>query len=338
MDSRAKGHFITTSGGSIQSFGINSMIIGSGADLLIIDDPNSPNETSQTAQANVVSVYLDIIYSRLNNPAVGSRIIMQQRVGLRDLSGYLMANNPDGYTNITIPAILSEDLNPKSLIEFYKDNLFWPQRFSMKVLEDFKKTLRGPAFASQLMMRPVLVEGDILKRIWFKTIKQSEIVKLPIQWNMFVDSSYTTKSRNDPSCLMITGRYNNNLYIRKSIQRWVEFSKLIELIKEYQEIYKTRKIYIESAASGLSIQQELKRLTKFNIIPLIPVKDKISRANTAQPICESGKIFLVEDDWNENFLTEISTFPNGRDDQVDCLTYAIQELLQKSNVTILKSF
>jgi predicted phage terminase large subunit-like protein len=336
QDSRAKGHFITTKGGSIQSFGINSMIIGSGGDILIIDDPNSPNETSQTSHANVVNVYLDIIYSRLNNPQVGSRIIMQQRVNIRDLSGYLLQTNPDGYTNITIPAQLSEDLNPKTLIEFYEDGLFWPSRFSIKVLEDFKKTLRGSQYASQLMMRPTLIEGDLLKRQWFKTIKQSEVIKLPIKWQMFVDSSYTQKTRNDPSAILIAGRHNNNLYIRKVIQRWLEFSKLIELIKEQQTIYNTQKIFIESKASGLSIQQELKRLTNFNIIPLIPIKDKIQRANTAQPICEAGKIFLVEDDWNEAFLNEVSTFPNGRDDQVDVLTYSIQELLQKGSGTIFR--
>ena len=336
MDSKAKGHFITTYGGSITAFGVNSMILGQGGNLLIMDDLNSPNEISQTVHASVVNTYLDVIYSRLNNPAVGSRIIMQQRVGMRDLSAYLLNTNPDGYLNICIPARLSEDLNPKHLIEYYKDGLFWPERFSDKVLEDFKKTLRASAYSSQLMMRPTLIEGDLLKRMWFKTIKQSEVIKMPIKWNLTVDTSYTTKQRNDPSVLMVVGKHNNNMYIRKVIQRWVEFNKLIELIREYHSVYNVQKIFIESKASGLSIQQELKRLTNFNIIPLIPTKDKIARVNTAQPICESGKIFLVEDDWNESFLTEIATFPNGRDDQVDCLTYSIQELLQKGGGTIFR--
>jgi predicted phage terminase large subunit-like protein len=312
------------------------MILGQGGNLLIMDDLNSPNEISQTVHASVVNTYLDVIYSRLNNPAVGSRIIMQQRVGMRDLSAYLLNTNPDGYLNICIPARLSEDLNPKHLIEYYKDGLFWPERFSDKVLEDFKKTLRASAYSSQLMMRPTLIEGDLLKRMWFKTIKQSEVIKMPIKWNLTVDTSYTTKQRNDPSVLMVVGKHNNNMYIRKVIQRWVEFNKLIELIREYHSVYNVQKIFIESKASGLSIQQELKRLTNFNIIPLIPTKDKIARVNTAQPICESGKIFLVEDDWNESFLTEIATFPNGRDDQVDCLTYSIQELLQKGGGTIFR--
>jgi predicted phage terminase large subunit-like protein len=261
---------------------------------------------------------------------------MQQRVNLRDLSGYLLQTNPDGYLNICIPATLSEDLNPKELIEHYTNGLFWEDRFSQKVLDDFKKTLRGSAYASQLMMRPTLIEGDLLKRMWFKTIRQSEVVKFNIKWAMTIDTSYTTKQRNDPSVIMIAGKYNNNMYIRKVIQRWVEFNKLIELIREYQAVYNVQKIFIESKASGLSIQQELRRLTNFNIIPLIPTKDKVARANTAQPSLESGKIYLVEDDWNENFLTEIATFPNGRDDQVDCLTYSIQELLQKGSGTIFR--
>ena len=336
MDSQAKGHFITTMGGSIQSFGINSMIIGSGADIIIIDDPNSPNEQSQLAHTNVINVYLDIIYSRLNNPNIGSRIIMQQRINLRDLSGYLLQTNPDGYLNICIPAVITEDLNPKELVSYYQDGLFWALRFSQKVLDDFKRTLRAQAYASQLMMRPQAIEGDILKRAWFKTIKQSEVIKLPIKYQLFVDSAYTMKTRNDPSALLIAGKYQGNLYIRKVHQRWLEFNKLIELIQEVHSIYSIQNIYIESKASGISIQQELKRVTKFNIIPLTPVKDKIARVTTATPACEAGKIFLVEDDWNESFLNECSSFPNGRDDMVDCLAYSVQILIQKGSGTIFR--
>lgn len=336
QDSQAKGHFITTQGGSIQAFGVNSMIIGSGSDLCVVDDPNSPNETSQTAHASVVNTYLDVIFSRLNNPAIGSRIIMQQRINIRDLSGYLLSSNPDGYRNICIPARLSEDVCPAELIEYYKDGLFWPERFSEKVLQDFQRTLRGQAYASQLMMRPTVLEGDILKRSWFKTIRLSEVIKMNIKWNLYVDSSYTKETRNDPSALLIAGRLGGNLYIRRVYQRWLEFYQLIELIKEIHTTYDIQKIHIESKASGLSIQQELKRQTKYNIIPVITSKDKMSRVISAQPTCQAGKIFLVEDDWNDNFLNECASFPNGRDDMVDTLTFAVDDLLKRGAGTIFR--
>ena len=338
VDSKAKSHFITTAGGSIQAFGVNSVIIGSGAShFIILDDPNSPNETSQIAHTSVINTYLDIIYSRLNNPSVGSRIICQQRINIRDLTGYLLSTQPDNYLNICMPAVLSEDLNPTELAEYYTDGLFWSTRFTQKVLDDFKKTLRGSAYASQLMMRPALLEGEVLKRAWFKIVKQSEVVKLPIKWIMTIDTAYTKETRNDPSSIMISGRYGNNMYIRKVYQRWLEFNKLIELIKEVHNIYDTRKILIEGKASGLSIVQELKRQTNYNITIVNPNgKDKLSRVTAAAPLLESGRILLVEDDWNESFLNECSVYPAGRDDQVDVLVYSVKELLQMGGGTIFR--
>jgi predicted phage terminase large subunit-like protein len=193
-------------------------------------------------------------------------------------------------------------------------------------------------FASQLMMRPTILEGDLIKRSWFKTIKLSEVQKLNIKWNLVIDSAYTTNTKNDPSALMIVGTNGSNLYIRKVIQRWLQFYQLIEEIKETQKVYNIKKIYIESKASGISIMQELKRQTNFNVFPLQPLGDKISRVISCQPKIESGRVFLVEDDYAEIFLNECSTFPNGRDDMVDCLSYSIQEFLNKSGIPVIHSF
>jgi predicted phage terminase large subunit-like protein len=136
---------------------------------------------------------------------------------------------------------------------------------------------------------------------------------------------------------MIVGKYNGNLFIKKVYQRWLEFHKLIEFIKELHSIYNPYRVLVESKASGISIQQELQRQTKYNVVGITPNgKDKITRAMSAQATCEQGKIFLVEDDWNEMFLNECASFPSGRDDMVDTLLYAIQELLQKGSGTIFK--
>ena len=337
QDSKAKSNFITDKGGGIQAFGITGTIIGSGGDLILIDDPSSPDaNNSPSSFTTVINTYLDILYSRLNNPDVGLRVLVQQRLNVNDLTGYLLRTQPDKYRHICIPAELSDDVEPKDLAMFYYDGLFWPERFSRKVLDDFKQVLRGSAYASQLMMRPQLIEGDLIKRSWFPKVKLSDVLNYNIQWNLVCDTAYTSSQKNDPSALMICGTYQNKLYIRKVIQRWLQFYELLEEIKEIQKIYNIRKIYIESKATGLSIQQELKRQTNFNVLPLEPIGDKVARVTSIQPQLESGRVILIEDDTNEAFLNEVAAFPAGRDDQVDVLCYSVQEFMNKSGTTIFR--
>jgi predicted phage terminase large subunit-like protein len=336
QDSKAKSNFITDKGGSITAFGIGSTIIGAGGATILIDDPNSPTNLSQLSMTNVINTYLDVVYSRLNDPAVDLRLIMQQRVNINDLTGYLLRTQPEKYQHICIPAELSDDLEPKELAMFYDENLFWKDRFSRKVLDDFKTTLRPQAFASQLMMRPSVIEGDLIKREWFKTIKMSELLEKKIEWNLVIDTAYTNSTKNDPSALMICGVSANILYIRKVFQRWLQFFELLEFIKEQQKIYNIKKIYIESKASGLSIQQELKRQTHYNVLPLQPIGDKTARVISIQPQLQSGRVILAEDDSNEIFLGECAAFPNGRDDIVDTLCYSVDEFLKKSGITIFR--
>jgi len=342
-DSKSKGAFINTSGGRREAFGINSLVIGSGCNVMLLDDLQSPDDVTPLGLRNTIESFQDILFSRLDNPSTDFRVLLQQRVHENDISGYLMRTNPDKYNNIVLPVILTEDLRPASLAPYFDHGYFWPQRFSENVLADFRSTMRPNMYAGQLLQRPTLNEGDIIKRQWFKTIKLSELLHLApngIKWDMVIDTAYTENRKNDPTSIMIIGKVGNNLYIRKVYQRWMEFVKLISSIKELQLEYNIKRIYIEEKGSGISIIQQLKQQSNFNIVPLSPgSKDKLSRVNAITPVLEGGRVYLIEDqDWNELLVSECAGFPYGlHDDIVDCLTYSIQEFLMKGGVTVFKS-
>jgi predicted phage terminase large subunit-like protein len=355
-DSKSKGAFINTQGGRRESFGISSLVIGSGCNIMICDDLQSPSDVTPIGLKNTIESFQDVLYSRLDNPGIDFRVLLQQRVHENDISGYLTRTNPDKYFNIVLPVILTEDLQPKELIEYYtqksspddpeptnQPKYFWPQRFNENVLADFRTSMRPNMYAGQLLQRPTLEEGEIIKRHWFKYIKLSELLHLAkngLQWNMVIDTAFTSNKKNDPTSIMIVTKVGNNLYIRNVYQRWLEFWELITNIQELQLEYNIKKIYIEEKGSGISIMQQLKQQTNFNIIPLTPgSKDKISRVNAITPVLEGGRVFLIEDQgWNDLLITECSTFPYGlHDDMVDCLTYSISEFLMKGGVTVFKS-
>ena len=53
--------------------------------------------------------------------------------------------------------------------------------------------------------------------------------------------------------------------------------------------------------------------------------DKFTRALSWQSRAEAGKVYLVRASWNEEFLDELCSFPDGKhDDQVDAVSLAVQ--------------
>jgi predicted phage terminase large subunit-like protein len=339
IDQHAKGSYLNSAGGRRESFGINSGIIGSGCDIMLLDDVQSPDNVTLVGLKNTIESFTDVLYSRLNNPDFSIRICLQQRCHENDISGYLMRTNPQKYYHICVPAILTPDLHPADLAFNYQNKLFWQTRFSQKVMADFKSTMRPAPYAGQLLQRPVPESGDMIKRAWFTTMKKSEVLALNLTWMLILDTAYTKKTANDPTGFLLVAKYQNSLIIRLAQRKWLEFNDLMNEIKELQKIYKFVKIYIEEKASGLSISQELKRLTNYNVLPLHPKsKDKIERVKAAQPSLEAKRVILTEDTWNEDFLSECASFPFAvHDDLVDCLAYACIEFLMHGGGTVMKA-
>ena len=338
-DTQAKGNFMTTAGGRRESFGINAGIIGSGCDIMLLDDIQSPDNVTPVGLKNTIESYTDVIYSRLNNPNVSIRILLQQRVHENDISGYLMRTNPAKYYHICIPAVLTPDVHPTALALNYQDKLFWKTRFSQTVIDDFKATMRPAPFSGQLMQRPVPEEGLLIKRDWFTFKKLSEVLPLNLQWHLILDTATSDKLKNDPSGFMLVAKYGNSLIIRKCARKWLQFNELLTEVMEWKKVYNFQKVYVEEKSSGIQIVQEIKRVTKWNVMPLNPKsKDKIQRVMAVQPQLESKRVILVTDDtWNDMFLSECAAFPYAvHDDLVDCLSYATSEFLQQGSGTIFK--
>ena len=96
------------------------------------------------------------------------------------------------------------------------------------------------------------------------------------------------------------------------------------------EQWNPTEILVEDRASGQSLIQELKSSTRLPIIPVKSDSDKQSRAQAITPIIEAGKVFLPENaPWVQDFLDEMSSFPNGlHDDIVDSTSQALNYLRQ----------
>lgn len=69
-------------------------------------------------------------------------------------------------------------------------------------------------------------------------------------------------------------------------------------------------VRIEPKANGLSVIDQLRETTNLSVVATSSPKDsKETRLNAASPFVESGRVYLVDGDWNEMFIDEVCGFP-----------------------------
>lgn len=336
VDENTKGLFSNDSGGLRYTTSTGGTITGMGGDVIVIDDPQNPQlARSEVERKNANLFFNETLRSRLNNPDIGVFIIIMQRLHENDLTGHVLALEPDKWQHICLPAEITGNIKPNELINYYRNNLLFPERLSEETLSGFKVGLGSYGYSGQYLQAPSQQDGGIIKREWFEIVenKPSDVV-----YDFYIDTAYTNKQTNDPTSILIGGRKDNLFYIAVVYRVWLEFPELIKYIITLSSQHENAntKIYIEPKASGKSIAQQLKRETMLNIIETKPPDtDKISRVNAVAPIIESKRVKLIKGIWNEDFLTECAAFPNAQhDDQVDTLTM----FLSNNNKSFLDQF
>ena len=331
LKSRYENNFL----GARRATSVGGTVTGQGGDFLIVDDPVSPQHAaSEIERENANEWYRTTFYSRLNNPLTGVRIIIMQRIHDNDLSGFLLygKNSRLKYQHICIPAELSDDVKPKKLQSNYDDNdLFWSDRFSRDILDDYKQALGSYGYAGQIMQTPTPLNSGMIKAEWLKIDKFKMIdVGEQVTVDFVIDPAYTSSEKNDPSALLAYIFKNNKWQIIDCVNVYKEFPDLVKFIQQWVQKngYSNRsRIYVEPKASGKSIVQTLKKETGLNVREdKPPSKDKVARVQDISASLESGRVSLLNGKWNEEFVQQLVKFPSAKhDDMVDCLVMAVNK-------------
>lgn len=319
------GMYATASGGAITGFGAGVTDAKEFSGAIIIDDPLKPDDAfSEVRRKAVNDRFNNTIRSRVNDRDTPIIIIMQ-RLHEDDMSGFLLnGGSGEVWEHLCLPAL---DENNKPL---------WEDKHNFEELERLRQADRY-TFAGQYMQTPSPDEGGEWRKDWFEIIDKSEIPTL--KWNMYIDGAYTKDTKNDPTGIQIATKLGNDLIVLSSIDKYMEMPELIKFIPSFIESLgvEIKMIYVEPKASGKSIKQLIQSQTRLNITELkskFVNVSKIERARTSSPYIEGGRVKLVRGGWNENYLQQISVFPNGKhDEHIDLTSYAIENEL----MTVTKS-
>ena len=336
-DKSGKGSYENVKGGARYSTSTGGTITGKHAHIILNDDPVNPKQAESDSLRLQANEHTKTLSSRKVDKKNTPMVTIMQRLHDDDVTGYLLKQKGDKIRHICLPAEVSDRVNPPELKERYIDGLLDPVRIDREVIAEAKIDLGSRQYAGQYEQAPSVDGGNIIKAEWFGHISLSQFLAIRgrAAIHFFLDTAYDEKkqkSDNDPSGILAACLLQNYLFIFHAQKVWKEFPELMRFIPDYVKAhgYDGRSsIRIEPKANGISVIQAVRKYTKLNVTRTpAPTDSKEVRLHAVSPKIECGRVILVEGDWNEEFVDEVSQFPaKTHDEYVDILVYAINYLL-----------
>tara|TARA_R100000479_G_scaffold171746_2_gene115579 strand:+ start:1217 stop:2698 length:1482 start_codon:yes stop_codon:yes gene_type:complete len=326
-DNKSAGRWTTDDGGEAFYSGVGGAITGRGADLLIIDDPHSEQDAmSPTAMESAWEWYTSGPRQRLQ-PG-GTIVLVMTRWSSKDLAGRLLKRqseeNADQWEVVEFPAIMPESDEP-----------LWAEFWKKEELLSVKASLPISKWNAQWMQNPTAESGSIVKREWWQKWEQDDIPACHTVIQSY-DTAFSKKETADYSAITTWGIFDpedgtEQAIILLDANRYrVDFPELKKIALEEYKYWEPDIVLIEAKASGTPLTHELRKMG-------IPVQsyspsrgqDKIARMNSVSPMFESGMIWATDDQFAEEVIEEMASFPFGEhDDFCDSSTMALMRVRQ----------
>ncbi len=326
-DNKSAGRWTTDDGGEAFYSGVGGAITGRGADLLIIDDPHSEQDAmSPTAMESAWEWYTSGPRQRLQ-PG-GTIVLVMTRWSSKDLAGRLLKRqteeNADQWEVVEFPAIMPESDEP-----------LWGEFWKKEELLSVKASLPVAKWNAQWMQNPTAESGSIVKREWWQKWELDDIPACHTVIQSY-DTAFSKKETADYSAITTWGIFDpedgtEQAIILLDANRYrVDFPELKKIALEEYKYWEPDIVLIEAKASGTPLTHELRRMG-------IPVQsyspsrgqDKIARMNSVSPMFESGMIWATEDQFADEVIEEMASFPFGEhDDFCDSSTMALMRVRQ----------
>lgn len=312
---KGKNHWMNLSGGSVMARGSNNDITGFGADtLLVVDDPNKPEDRSSEVMLERRNrVFYTTIRNRINSPDVPI-LIVQQRVAVTDLSGFLLRGNiGEEWDHYNFPAILENG------------NALCPERLPLDEIEKYRS---DPfTYNAQYLQNPIDSVGKLFDRNRI-VLASSRPSTASMRLVISVDASSKDKVKSDYNAIAVIGFTGRDYYVLDVINIRSDINVLLDRIRECRKRWGANvPIVFESKANGCAAAQLLRKEMN-GILEVNPTKDKVERAILVKHLFDSMNVFfsvrgLV---WG-TIVAQFTQFPHVKnDDIVDAVVQGISWL------------
>ena len=359
-DQNRKDFYSNTAHGARMSLSVTGRGTGFRGDAIVVDDPMKADDAhSEAARIRVVRWWRETMPSRLNDLALGEKVVIAQRLHEADLPGIVLEGGD--FEHLCLPTefepggVCSCSSCRRGSSIGWKDwrtepgELLFPEKFPREVIDEAKDPARGMgtfAFAAQHQQRPVPAGGGLLKIAWFDHVWRrpgepefpagdyDPNLKVEVidpehskfdQWLMVVDAAFKSAATNDFVAIEVWARKGANLYLIDLAWEHLGFGATCEAIKALSKKWpKCTTKLIEDKANGSAVIETLRSQIP-GIIPVEPAGGKDARIAAAAPYCEARNVRLpAHAAWRQRFIAEACAFPNAaHDDAIDAAAYAV---------------
>lgn len=338
-DKSAKSNFKNNSGGNRFSTSVGSTVTGVHAHILLIDDPLNPLQATSDTEREKACHWMDhTLSTRKVNKAKAVTILIMQRLHKHDPTGMMVNKKDKKVRHIVLPGTLEYDVKPSHLKRHYKNGLLDPVRLSQDVCTEMKTDLGSYGYAGQVGQDPRPREGAMFQREYFEIVKAAPAGGT--QWVRGWDLAGTTEKEAKSAAPAYTAGVK---------MKWVGGYFYIAHSSRFRASPNNVRVRMKNLASqdgketiidfpqdpGQAGKDQARNiadyLAGYNVRYSVESGDKVLRAEPLSAQAEAGNIKLVEGDWNEEFLDEITFFPNGFKDQVDASTRAFNRVIKLRN-------
>ncbi|MGA7246115.1 MAG: phage terminase large subunit, partial [Candidatus Cybelea sp.] len=282
----------------------------------------------------------------------GRIVLCQTRWHDDDLSGRIL-NSEDGkrWTVLSLPAIAEENdpLGRKP------GEALWPAVFPADKLPSVERgEMSSTSFASLYQQNPVPAGGAMFKGEWLENFYDTvprirEEIRAPISGSLgytdevieqppfiiqAIDSAWKDGPSNDRSCIATLASDRVDIFVVDVVfGRW-QFTALYKLVKSLFRKHNPGRLFVEEAASGFAIVNQLRAETSVPVIGVPPGREsKAARAESVTAFFEAGRIrFPKSAPWLEELRLEFLRFPHGKhDDIVDAVVLGVRQMIGELN-------
>lgn len=328
--------FSTTRHGFRYATSVGGTLTGEGADVVILDDPQTPAQAlSQKGRTKVNDWYDQTLSSRLNDRKKGAIIVVMQRLHPQDISQHLLEKKI--FQQVSIPIVSEKEHCYKANKNEYKvaaNSIL--HGYTQEDLDMLKAELGSFAYNAQYLQAPIKIDSLLFKASWIKRYQDiSSDGRIIQSWDCAVKAGVN----NDYSVCTTWKIVNNDFYLIDVLREKMNYIELRNATISYAQNYRPEAILIEDKASGQQLLQELSHTLNHAVIPISPKTDKITRAIGISPIFEAGRIHLpINKQWLSAYEDELFSFPNSSyDDQVDSTTQFISWAVNRSYAPEIRS-
>jgi predicted phage terminase large subunit-like protein len=305
-------------------------------DRLIIDDPHSTETAeSDTERLNTTRKFREGAVNRLNDQEKSAIVVIMQRLHEQDISGVITSLGMD-YVHLMLPMEFDPSRACETAIGFRDPRtddgqLLDPSRFPRATVDKLERDMGSYAFSGQYQQSPTPRSGGMFQRGDFGIVDAVPAGGRRVRAWDFAASQQKPGKQPDWTVGIRMLLVKDTFYIEDVLRgRWsasdVE-TRLKNTASQDGQGITIRMPQDPGAAGKADSETKIKLLKGYPVIVKPISGDKATRARPASAQAEAGNVKLVRGAWNDTFLSEICSFPNGTfDDQLDAFADALNEL------------